>query len=62
MKYPVCFECFDNIIGKIETKIYGQESERDLYIKEIKRIEGKLAKLQMVNESDLESDLLALEA
>lgn len=62
VKYPVCFECFDSIIGKLETKITGQEQERDMYMKEIKKIEDKLAKLSTVEESELEAELKALEA
>lgn len=58
----MCFECFDIIIKKLENKIQGQEKERDVYMKEIKKIEDKLTKLSVVDESELEAELKALEA
>lgn len=35
LKYPVCFECFDYIIKRLDGKIGTQEMERDTYIKEL---------------------------
>jgi hypothetical protein len=44
IKYPVCFECFDYVITRMDTKIQSKEKERELYLKELAKLEGKLAK------------------
>jgi hypothetical protein len=62
LRYPVCFECFDTIIKKLEWKIQGQEKERDIYVREIKKLEARLAKVAAVDEAELEAELRALEA
>jgi len=61
MRYPVCFECVNAIIGRFEAKIKGQEAERDLYMKELKKVEAKIDRLNTVDERLLEEELLALE-
>ncbi len=46
---------------KLEEKIRSHENERDLYMKEIKKVENKLAKLHNVEESKLMEELKQLE-
>lgn len=59
LKYPVCFECFDSIIMKLGNKIHSQESERDIYMTQLSKLEAKLAAAK--TESELEAELKELE-
>ena len=62
LKYPVCFDCFDLIIGGINTKIGKQEKLRDTYMTELLKIEQKIDKLNKEDPSALEAELRILEA
>ncbi len=44
LKYPVCLDCFEEIIKGIECKIHKHENERDVYMKELIKIEKKIVK------------------
>lgn len=46
LKYPVCFECFEQIIRGIETKIYQHQAERDIYMRELVKLEKKIGKVE----------------
>ncbi len=62
LKYPVCFDCFSTIIARLESKIQNKESERDVYMKELQKIEKKLGLLNQASDSELEAELRTLEA
>lgn len=62
LKYPVCFECFDHVIGKVQTKISTQELQRDLYMQELRKLEHKMLKLHTFKDTDLDAELHALTA
>ena len=62
MKYPVCFDCFDLIIGGLNTKIGKQEKLRDTYMAELLKIEKKIDKLKKDDATALEAELRLLEA
>jgi hypothetical protein len=44
IKYPVCLDCFEMIIRGVETKIHKSEAERDIYMRELSKIEKKIQK------------------
>ena len=63
LKYPVCLECFENIIRAIETKIHQQEAERDIYMRELVKIKKKIGKSSdNSDEAKLAAELRMLEA
>lgn len=56
-------ECFENIIRAIETKIHQQEAERDIYMRELVKIEKKIGKSSdNSDEAKLAAELRMLEA
>ncbi len=62
LKYPVCFDCFDLIIGGLNTKIGKQEKLRDTYMSELLKIEKKIDRLGKEDQGALEAELRILEA
>jgi septal ring factor EnvC (AmiA/AmiB activator) len=62
IKYPVCLDCFELIIRGVETKIHKHEGERDVYMRELSKIEKKIQKAKTQDESAMEAELRMLEA
>ena len=62
LRYPVCFDCFEQIIRGLDIKILQKEAERDIYIRELKKLESKLIKAKSLDESKLLAELRLLEA
>jgi hypothetical protein len=62
IKYPVCLDCFELIIKGVEGKIAKHEAERDIFMKEIAKVEGKIQKAKGQEEAALEAELRMLEA
>jgi hypothetical protein len=62
IKYPVCLDCFELISKGVELKIHKHEAERDIFMRQLIKIEKKIQKAQGEDEAALEAELRMLEA
>lgn len=62
VKYPVCLDCFEMIVLGMEQRIHKEEAERDIYMRELQKIEKKIKEAEAIDESALEAELRILEA
>jgi hypothetical protein len=51
VKYPVCLECFELIILGMEQKIHKEEADRDIYMRQLQKVEKKIKKVESINEA-----------
>ena len=58
----MCLDCFEQISRGVETKIHKHEAERDIFMRQLIKIEKKIQKAQGEDEAALEAELRMLEA
>lgn len=61
LRYPVCFDCFEQIIQGLDLKIKQKESERDIYMRGLTKMEAKITKARGQDESKVKAELTMLE-
>ena len=60
LKHPVCFECFEEVLKHLESKVNAHEQERDMFKAELQNIEKELLEAGRYDE-DLVTELADLE-
>ena len=54
LHHPICFDCFDKILGHLDEKIKDQESEKKLYAESLALLESEIRKQASRGDSDLQ--------
>lgn len=50
IKFPICFDCFDQILKNYEEALQEQSSSMNVYSEELRTIEKDIARVKMNNE------------